>query len=43
MLSSRLVTGSRSRAEVIRPTLGRHRTPYFYNTPYEGGVWDDTA
>jgi urea transport system substrate-binding protein len=26
--------------EVIRPVLGRYRTPYFYNTAYEGGVCD---
>ena len=26
--------------EVIRPVLGRHKTLYFYNTQYEGGVCD---
>lgn len=26
--------------EVIRPVLGRNKTPYFYNTQYEGGVCD---
>lgn len=26
--------------EVVRPLLGRARTLYFYNTPYEGGVCD---
>ena len=26
--------------EVIRPVLDRYKTPYFYNTQYEGGVCD---
>lgn len=29
--------------EVVRPVLARSRTPYFYNTPYEGGVCDRNA